>query len=217
MNRWQWWNDDDLQGKPTNSEKTLLQCHLFHYDHTSSHRELNRDLCSENVSPAELWHNRNVSVVVFQSISHHRNRFSNTYFDSIVLFYASLSHGFRNRGSSVSTVSDYRLDDRAIGVRSPAGAKDFSSNLYVQAGSEVHPASCTMGTGGLLPWSKRGRSVTLTTRPHLVPKSRMSRSYIFSTPSTTMACSGTALLLFMVSHCIHAHSFFNERITVPSY
>jgi hypothetical protein len=29
----------------------------------------------------------------------------------------------------VSIVSDYGLDDRAIGVRSPAGAKDFSSNL----------------------------------------------------------------------------------------
>jgi hypothetical protein len=31
----------------------------------------------------------------------------------------------RNRGSSASTVSDYRLDDRANGVRSPAEAKDF--------------------------------------------------------------------------------------------
>jgi hypothetical protein len=31
----------------------------------------------------------------------------------------------RYQGSSVSTVSDYGLDDRAIGVRSPAGAKDF--------------------------------------------------------------------------------------------
>jgi hypothetical protein len=45
-------------------------------------------------------------------------------------------------------VSDYGLDDRAIGVRSPAGAKDFSSSLSVQTGSGVHPASCTMGTGG---------------------------------------------------------------------
>jgi hypothetical protein len=27
------------------------------------------------------------------------------------------------------------MDDRAIGVRSPAGAKDFSSNLCVQTGS----------------------------------------------------------------------------------
>jgi hypothetical protein len=55
-----------------------------------------------------------------------------------------------NRGSRVSSgsiVSDYGLDDRAIGVRSPAGAKDFSSNLCVQTGSGVHPASCTMGTG----------------------------------------------------------------------
>jgi hypothetical protein len=45
-------------------------------------------------------------------------------------------------------VSDYVLDDSAIGVRSPAGAKDFSSSLFVQTGSGVHPASCTMGTGG---------------------------------------------------------------------
>jgi hypothetical protein len=45
-------------------------------------------------------------------------------------------------------VSDYKLDDRAIGVRFPAGAKDFSSSLCVQTGSGAHPASCTMGTGG---------------------------------------------------------------------
>jgi hypothetical protein len=30
-----------------------------------------------------------------------------------------------SRGSSVSVVSDYGLDDRAIGVRSPAEARDF--------------------------------------------------------------------------------------------
>jgi hypothetical protein len=45
-------------------------------------------------------------------------------------------------------VSDYGLDDRAIGVRSPAGAKDFSSILCVQTGSGAHPASCPKGTGG---------------------------------------------------------------------
>jgi hypothetical protein len=32
-----------------------------------------------------------------------------------------------SRVSSVSIVSDYGLDDRAIGVRSPAGAEEFSS------------------------------------------------------------------------------------------
>jgi hypothetical protein len=31
----------------------------------------------------------------------------------------------RSQGSSVSTVSDYRLDDWVIGVRSPAEAKEF--------------------------------------------------------------------------------------------
>jgi len=45
-------------------------------------------------------------------------------------------------------VSDYGLDDRAIGVRSPAGGEDFSCSLCVQTGSGAHPASCTMGTGG---------------------------------------------------------------------
>jgi hypothetical protein len=39
----------------------------------------------------------------------------------------------------------------AIGVRSPAGAKDFSSNLCFQTSSEAHPASYPMGTGVLSP------------------------------------------------------------------
>jgi hypothetical protein len=57
-------------------------------------------------------------------------------------------------GSSGSIVSDYGLDDRAIEVRSPAGAKDFSSSLCVQTGSGAHPASCPMGTGGPFPGAK---------------------------------------------------------------
>jgi hypothetical protein len=94
----------------------------------------------------------------------------------------------RSRGSSGSIVSDYGLDHRAIGVLSPAGAKDFSSNLCVQTGSEAHAASSAMGTGGPFPGAKRGWGVTLTTHPHLVPRSRMSRSYTSSPPSTTMDC-----------------------------
>jgi hypothetical protein len=57
-------------------------------------------------------------------------------------------------GSSGSVVSDYGLDDRVIGVRSPAGAKDFSSSLCVQTGSGAHPASSTNGTGGPFPGGK---------------------------------------------------------------
>jgi hypothetical protein len=79
-------------------------------------------------------------------------------------------------------VSDYGLDDRAIEVRSPAGAKDFSFSLCVQTGSGAHPASCTMGTGVLSPGVKRRRGVMLATHPHLVPRSRMSRSNTSSPP-----------------------------------
>jgi hypothetical protein len=61
---------------------------------------------------------------------------------------------YRSRVSSGSIVSDYGLEDRAIGVRFRAEAKDFSSILCVQTGSGAHPASCTMGTGGPFPGGK---------------------------------------------------------------
>jgi hypothetical protein len=60
----------------------------------------------------------------------------------------------RSRRSLGSIVSDYGLDDRAIGVRSPVGTKDFSSNLCAQTGSGAHPASCTVGTRGPFPGAK---------------------------------------------------------------
>jgi hypothetical protein len=68
-----------------------------------------------------------------------------------------------SRVSSGSTVSDYGMDDRAIGARSPKGAKDFSYSLFVQTDSGAHPDSCTMGTGGPFPGAKCGRGVTLAT------------------------------------------------------
>jgi hypothetical protein len=67
-------------------------------------------------------------------------------------------------------VSDYGLDDRAIGVRSPAGAKEFSFILCVQTGPEAHPASCPMGTGGPFPVGK-ARPGRDTVHTHLVPRS----------------------------------------------
>jgi hypothetical protein len=59
-----------------------------------------------------------------------------------------------SRASSGSTASDYGLDDRAIGVRSPAEAKDFFPIASAQTGSGAHPASCTMGTRGPFPGAK---------------------------------------------------------------
>jgi hypothetical protein len=49
--------------------------------------------------------------------------------------------------------------------------------------------------GVLSPGLKRGRGVTLTTHPHLVQRSRTSRSYTSSPPKAFMACSRTALAL----------------------
>jgi hypothetical protein len=107
---------------------------------------------------------------------------SNTFNIYDVLCYYLSLYNRQEPGSSGSVVSDYGLDDRAIGVRSPVGRKDFSSNLCVQTGSGAHSASCTMGTGGPFSGTKRGRSVTLTTHRYQVPRLRMSRSYISSTP-----------------------------------
>jgi hypothetical protein len=91
-------------------------------------------------------------------------------------------------------VSDYGLDDRAIGVRLPAGANDFSSSLCVQAGSGATQPPVQWVPGVLSLGVKRGRGVTLTTYPHLVPRSWLSRSYISSPPTVSMACRGNALL-----------------------
>jgi hypothetical protein len=86
-------------------------------------------------------------------------------------------------GSSDSIVSDYGLDDRAIGVRSPAGEKDFS--IYPLCPDRLWgpPSLLSNGYRGVLsPSEKRGRGVALTTQPYLVPRSRMSRSYTASSP-----------------------------------
>jgi hypothetical protein len=64
------------------------------------------------------------------------------------------SHDFIYTYGAGLAQADYGLDDRAIGVRSPVGVKDFSSIVFVQTGSGVHPASCTMGTGGPFPGGK---------------------------------------------------------------
>jgi hypothetical protein len=99
-------------------------------------------------------------------------------------------------GTSVSIVFGYGLDDRAIGVRSPAEARGFFLQPlgpyrlwgYTQPLVQLVPSV-------LFPGVKCDRGVTLTTHPHLVPKSGMSRSYTSSPSSAFVACSGTALAL----------------------
>jgi hypothetical protein len=73
-----------------------------------------------------------------------------------------------------SIVSDYTLGDLGS---IPAEAKDFCSSFCVQTSSVAHQVCHPVGP---FPGAKRGRGVTLTTQPHLVPRSRISRSYTFS-------------------------------------
>jgi hypothetical protein len=68
--------------------------------------------------------------------------------------------------------------------------------------------------GVLSPGVKRGRGVTLTIHPHLVPRYCMSRSYSSSSPPcASMACSGTALLFFLHSSCVSLCQWYQAAVT----
>jgi hypothetical protein len=90
----------------------------------------------------------------------------------MVLIISITAVSYRSWGSSVLCLTT----DWTSGVRSPAEAK-IVPPACVQTSIEAHPASYPMGTVGFSPGVKRGRGVTLTTHPHLLPRSRMSRSY----------------------------------------
>jgi hypothetical protein len=59
-----------------------------------------------------------------------------------------------SRVSSGSIVSDYGLDDRAMGFDSRQRQRMFPLSSCVQTGSGAHPASCTVGSAGPLPGGK---------------------------------------------------------------
>jgi hypothetical protein len=64
----------------------------------------------------------------------------------------------------------YWLDDRGVGVRFPAGARDFSLPHNVSIEFEDHLASCTLGT----------RGVKLTALLHLVQRLSIVELYFHS-------------------------------------
>jgi hypothetical protein len=77
-------------------------------------------------------------------------------------------------------ISRYTATDRAIEIRSPAGARIFplASVSRPALGPTQPPVQWVPGVLSL--GVKRGRGVTLTPHHHLVSRSRMSRSYTFS-------------------------------------
>jgi hypothetical protein len=90
----------------------------------------------------------------------------------------------RSRGSSVSIVPGYGLDDRAIEVRSPAGARIFplASVSRPALGPTQPPVQWVPGVLSLGGKARPGRIPPLP-------------------PSASMACSGTALLTFLQLTC----------------
>jgi hypothetical protein len=74
---------------------------------------------------------------------------------------------------------------------------DFSSSISPDQLWDP-PSIPSSGYRGPFAGTKRGRGVTLTTLPHLLLRSWMSRSYTPSPPCASMACNETALLLINI-------------------
>jgi hypothetical protein len=72
------------------------------------------------------------------------------------------------RGSSVSIVSGYGLDDRTIEVRPSAEAKDFPVASVSRLTVGAHPGSCSMGTVGFF---RRGKARPGRDSDHSPPSS----------------------------------------------
>jgi hypothetical protein len=118
----------------------------------------------------------------------------------------------------LSIVSGYWLDDRAIEIWYPVEAKGFFLLSCVSRpalGSTQPPVQWVPGV--LSPGLKRGRGVTLTTQPHLVPRSRMSRSYTPLPPSAFVAYSWTAFRTHNVEVVCLCPFALISRISHPQY
>jgi hypothetical protein len=86
----------------------------------------------------------------------------------------------RGRGSSVGIMTDYGLDDRGSIPRQKQSIFLLVSASRPAPGPTQPPIQWVPGLPS--PGVKRGRGVTLTTHPYLVPRLSMSRSYTSSPP-----------------------------------
>jgi hypothetical protein len=93
---------------------------------------------------------------------------------------------WREPGSSFSIVSGYGLDDLAIEVRSPADARDFPLTSVSRLALGLTHPPVQWVPGVVSPRVKSGWGLTLTTHPHLVPRSWMSRSCTASPPCASI-------------------------------
>jgi hypothetical protein len=108
----------------------------------------------------------------------------------------SVIFGMNNRTASSfsSEIISHRID------RNNISNKPIIYTIYI---------TLTMGTGGPFPGTKARSGRDIAHSPHLVRKSRMSRSYTSSPPSAFEARSGTALAYKTLSTCnIRAYFHF---------
>jgi hypothetical protein len=107
-------------------------------------------------------------------------------------FFLITTFTHRSRVSSGSIVSDYGRS----GFDPRQGQRIFplASLSRPALGPTQPPVQWVPGV--LSPGVKLGRGATLTTHPHLVPRSWMSRSYTPLPSSASMPCNETALLYF---------------------
>jgi hypothetical protein len=99
-------------------------------------------------------------------------------------------------GNSISIVSGYGLDGREIKVQSMAEAKLFPLTFVSRPGLGFTLTLVQWVPGVLFPGVKRSMGVTLTSHPHLVPMSRMSRSYTSSSTLHLHRCVVECLCCF---------------------
>jgi hypothetical protein len=99
----------------------------------------------------------------------------------------------------ITTATGCELDDRWIGVRFSAEARDFSLHCIVQTGSGDHPVSYRTGTGGRFPREEIDRDMLMTTYLHLV-LSLTIRGSIHSFPLITVAARSKAWTVFLRSN-----------------
>jgi hypothetical protein len=104
--------------------------------------------------------------------------------------------------------------DWKTGVRSQAEAKDFSYSVCDQTSCKAHPASYSRDSVGPFSGVQRDPGRDANHSPHLVPKSRVSKSYISFPPWCLHGMYGKALHFTFYVTLLH---FSLEKIFKSSF
>ena len=110
------------------------------------------------------------------------------------LLFTPLQHSM-GRDNVVSIVTCYGLEGPGIESR---WGRNFPHLSRLALGPGAHPDSCAMNGCRVFPGGKGGRGVTLTTHPHLVPRSWKSRAIPLLPLWAHVACYRVKLYLYLI-------------------